>query len=374
MSVRHVTAAAMLVALTLVGGAETAHAASATNPPNPSSPASADGTTSGSTSTSSPHRVTFGIGAASKGKLDGRTAIQVVVPRGGTYKDQVVVVNLAYTPLTLSLYSVDVHNDANGRLEPDVASVTPKDLGAWVALATPGGTRQIKVPAKGRLVVPLTVHVPRNAPVGDHLSGVMVGLHAQAQGSGQTSTDLNVEQRVGLRLSVRVAGQLRARLTVVNLSATYSGTVNPFGKGSARVTYTVRNDGNVRLGGTQQLSIHGLLGSAAPNVTLPEVPVLLPGGSATFSVDVPDVVPVGLLTAEVSVAATSAAGDANPPADLAVGTARFWAIDWTLLALALALSILLAWWYRHRRRRAPVAPGRREVGARADLVSSGDSI
>ena len=343
--------------------------------PSPAPTASPTGTSTVKPSgTPAPDRVTFGLGAASKGNLDGRTAIQVVEPRGFTFRDQVAVVNLSLTPLTLHLYAVDVHNDVNGRLEPDVASQKPTDLGLWVTLDTPGGSHQIVVPAQGRLLVPISVHVPKNAPVGDHVAGIMVGLNTQAQGQGKTATNLNVEKRVGMQLSVRVAGQLTSQLSVTDMHVTYSGAISPFARGTAHVTYDIRNTGTVRLSGTQSLSIQGLLGSAAPVVDVPDVPMLLPGGVAAVSLDVPGVLPAGPLTADVTVNPQSAPGDADPPSQPATASTRFWAIDWTLLALIMLLVLGIAWFVRYRRRRPTPEPGRRVRGSTTpDLVGAGSA-
>ncbi len=270
-------AAASIIGVSLLGGAPVATAAPRADSPIPSPSASSSG--SGTTATpNNAQRVTFGIGAATHNKLDGRSEIRVLAPLGGDYKDQVAVVNVSAQPLALKVYAANMRNDASGRLEADPAADKPTDLATWLRLTTPTGTSTVVVPKKGMVFVPVTLHVPKNAAVGDHMAAIVVSLSSTGRSSGSTAPNVTLDQRVGLRLALRVAGPMNPHLTVANISANYSGTLNPFGKGKARVTYTVRNDGNLRLGGTQSVTIHGLFGTAAPNVKLSRRPSA-PAGS-----------------------------------------------------------------------------------------------
>jgi hypothetical protein len=358
--VRAATAIGLLALSTLAAtsAAQATTVDSATTAPSPSASPSAS---AGAAQPASPNKVTFGIGTATKGRLDRRQGIQLVEARGSVAYDAVAVVNQAFVPLVLEVYAVDVFNDVNGNLQPQVAAVKATDAGSWVTLANPGGKRTITVPAKGTVVIPVTVRVPKNAPVGDHLAGIMVSLTAKGQGSGDKPATVDLEQRVGLRVSVRVAGQLKPELTISGLLARYTGSLNPFGKGTAQISYVVTNTGNIKLGARQEVTIHSLIGSAAPNVAVADVPVLLPGGSATITLQVPDVLPLVFLTADVTVIPAAAVGDADPALAIATASTHFWAIPWTLLALMIALGLMIAWWVRRMRRRTPSEPGRREM-------------
>ena len=48
-------------------------------------------------------------------------------------------------------------------------------------------------------------------------------------------------------IELRVTGPLRAGLQVESISTGFNDPLNPFGTGSATVSYTVHNTGNVRL-------------------------------------------------------------------------------------------------------------------------------
>ena len=340
-------------------------AASPSPSPSPSGPAS---------SNPSDINVTFGVGPATKGgAIDRRTSFSFLQPRLGVANDYVTVVNLSSRPITLNLYPADALNQADGTLglQPRYAKRT--DLASWITLKTPTGKAFVVVPGRSNVLVPFTVRVPAKAYVGDHLAGIVASVVAKGQTPGDLTTAVAFEQRVGVRVGMRVAGQLKPELTIESLSATYVGTLNPVSPGRATVSYTVRNTGNIRLGGRQSVRVHGLFGPAAEAVGLADIPLLLPGGSAQVTVDVPDVWPLVWLTADVTVVPLGAAGDANPPIGDVTASVSFWGIPWVLLGIILLILLLGLWWLRHRRAVPPPVPGRRERAREADLVAAGTS-
>jgi hypothetical protein len=193
------------------------------------------------------------------------------------------------------------------------------------------------------------VKIPKDAYVGDHLAGIVASLVSEGTTPGDRGTNVKFEQRVGIRLGVRVAGVLKPALEIKDLSATYAGTLNPFGKGNVTVTYTVTNTGNVRLGGMQEVSVHGLIGPTATAGKLENVPMLLPGNSAKVTVTVPDILPVGYETVDLSINGLAVAGDADPATEVASASANFWAVAWTLFAGLLALAAIASGVARQRR-------------------------
>ncbi len=336
---------------------------------SPSPAPSGSGSSAGAASTP----VTFGIGPSTKGKIDSRSGFTTLVQAGGSTRDEFAVVNLTEAPLTLNIYAADAYNSPDGTLALEPASTKPVDAAAWVRFATPTGKGFIVLKPRETRYIPFTVRVPKNAYAGDHLAGVIASTVTAGQTPGERGTDLKLEQRVALRLGVRVAGELRPELTIENLTASYTGTLNPFGTGTAVVSYTVHNTGNVRLGGRQSVHVQGLTGPAALATDVPDVPMLLPGGTAAVTLPVEGVSPLLHLTAAVTVTVLAPAGDANPPAAVATATTTFWAIPWTLLALLLLAAIVGAWFWR-RRASGGSGPGRREAGSTpgsAELVSAG---
>ncbi|GAA1816749.1 hypothetical protein [Nesterenkonia flava] len=64
----------------------------------------------------------------------------------------------------------------------------------------------------------------------------------------QDSGGVGMESRVGVRVHLRVAGDLVPTLAVTGLETRYEGSWNPFTPGTLYVDYRVENTGNVRLG------------------------------------------------------------------------------------------------------------------------------
>jgi hypothetical protein len=339
-------------------------------PPANAGTASPSPTPSSSARASEQPRITFGLGPATDQQVDRRSGFNLVGVRGARLVDQVAIVNLAREPLTVNLYAADIVNGADGSLQLAPSAAEPVDAARWVRFATPSGQRFVTVAPRATVVVPLTVTVPDDAFVGDHLAGVVASVVARGQAPGQRGTDVELEQRIAVRLAVRVGGVLAPQLVVEDVDAGYAGVPNPLGAGTATVRYTVRNTGNVRLGGAQQVVVSGVLGGSAAASSVPDIPMLLPGGSATVSVPVAEVRPVGLMTATVTVTALGAAGDANPPSEVATGSTSFWAVPWLLLAMLLLLVAMVALW-RRRVVQPPAAPtGRREAASSSALVGS----
>jgi hypothetical protein len=345
--------------------AAAASADTATPTPSPSPSAS-----SGGSGTDLSGNVTFGIGPATKGIIDRRLNFNYLQARLGSVSDQVGVVNLSTQPLTLNLYPADALNQTDGVLGLQPRNVKPQDLASWITLKTPTGKAYVVVPPRTTIYVPFTVKVPNKALIGDHLAGIVASIVAAGQTPGDLSTNVAFEQRVGVRVAMRVAGQLHPELKIENLTAHYVGSTNPLSAGSSVVTYTVRNTGNVRLGASQSVRVHGFFGPDAQSTGVPDIALLLPGGSATVTVNVPGVWPLVYLQADVTLIPLSPPTEANPQIGVFTASTSFWAIPWVVLAILLILILLLLWWLRRRRATPPPAAGRRERGRDTDLVTS----
>ena len=347
----------------------TGPALAASSSPSPSpKPTGASGSGSATTGAAV---ITFGIGPSTKQQVDRRPNYNMLAPRGGEVKDELAVVNLTYQPLTLNLYAADGLNAADGSFTLQPGYVKPKDTAKWVTFGGRGAKGFVVLQPREKVYVPFTVKIPMDAFIGDHLGGVVASLVSQGSTPGDRNTSIKLEQRVGIRLGVRVAGVLTPKLEISDVQASYAGTVNPFGRGTATITYKVKNTGNVRLGGQQEVTVHGVVGPAASAGKLADIPLLLPGNSAQVSVTVPDVTPVFYETADISVSGLGAAGDADPPVEVTSASTSFWAIPWTALAGVLGLLAVGAGVMRMRR--TPTSPNGSSTNASAstpDLVST----
>jgi hypothetical protein len=358
LTLRTLTPAVLVVLIGSLGLAPS-NAASASPKPSPSPPA-----TPGASAANAATNATFGLGPASKGKVDRRNGYSFLQAKGTVLSDEVAVINLGTAPLTLNVYAADAVNGPDGTLGLQPGAKQPVDSAAWVTFTTPSGKGYVVVPGRtvkgpSTVIVPFTVHVPKNAEVGDHLAGIVASLVTQGQTPGDRSANVKLEQRIAIRMATRIAGVLKAELQVEKLTASYQGSLSPVGKGTAVLTYTVRNTGNVRLGGRQSINIHGLVGPSASPQQADDIPLLLPGYTADVTVTVPGVAPFVYETADVSIAALAAVGDANPVANVATVSTHFWAVPWTLLALLLLLGLIGGWWWRRRSSIPPEPQGRR---------------
>lgn len=362
-----VVAAATIAVL----AAPAAHAAPRVDPTPAPTTSSASGDASG-------QRATFGIGPMRVGSKD--PFFSYVSAPGGAYADQVGLFNFSTTPITLTVYPADLSNTGDGSIAASLQKDSLRDAGSWIHLSKPVLT--VKVPGSnskgpGIVALPFRVDVPSTITPGDHTGAIVASL--RTLGKNPQGQNIYLDQRIGARVYIRLAGDVQPALTVTDVKAEYAGSLNPFARGTAVVSYRITNTGNLRLGAKQSVTVKGLVGPTADSEPLEDIKVLLPGGSATVTTRVTGILPLGLMTASVSVdGVVPEASDVSAP-DTVTETARFWAIPWLLLAVLLLVGIGLARWLRRRRSAEPEPPtGRRVKGSGSDggpdlLVDSGSS-
>ncbi len=350
--------ATLLLALVLTGlglSAGPASADTATPTPTPSPSASA------ANATPDPNRVTFGIQPASPDKAgvivpDQRPYLYYVGAPGSTISDHVALVNYGLKPIVATVYSADARNDQQGGFTLLTGQEKSTDAGAWTSLSTDrltltiaGRTTNSKLQQTyGYAVVPVAIKIPATATPGDHVGAVLVSV--KSAGTAAQGPNVQLDQRVGTRMFIRVAGALEPRIVVENLSATYDGTPNPAGPGSATVSFTVANRGNVKLGGRIKVDVSGLVGRSA-SIDLPDLQLLLPGNSVDLTATVPGVAPQLRSTASVTLTPLKLTADSDPALPDVSESTSFWTIPWTSIGL-IALILLLGgftWYRRHRR-------------------------
>jgi hypothetical protein len=315
-------------------------------------------------------RVTFGVEPASGRGADGRPFFSFGVTPGAIVFDHVAVLNYSSIPLSLQLYATDAIETTGGGFGLLPASVRPTGAGSWISL--PSRFATVRVPAEsakapGQVVVPLVVRIPDHAAPGDHAGGVVVSL--RTVGANRSGQKVILLQRVGTRVFIQVAGALAPKLAVTDLHANYDGTLNPVGKGRVRVSYLLRNTGNVDLAVDQSVAVSGWLGGKR-QVAVPKVLFLLPGLSLPESVVIPGVWPQFLLHATVSARPMAAAGITVTARMLPLTTSTsLWAIPWPLLGLVALVT--LAGFLAHRARsRARARSVARPVAARPQVVTA----
>lgn len=288
--------------------------------------------------------VTWGVRTADNDHGTQRENFRYTLDPGATLKDELVVTNHGEQPLALDVYAADGYTTTAGRLDALTRDTASSAVGTWLE---PGVGRLRLAPGESE-TVPFTIRVPDDATPGDHAGAVLTSRTVTAQDSG-----LDYEARSGIRVHLRVAGDLAPRLTVTGAHVEYHHPPNPFGLGDATVTYTVRNEGNVRLAARQQVSVAGPFGWLRADGAADDVPELLPGESWPVSVRVDGVVPLVRLGADAVLTAELPAVDGATPGIAPVEAhASGWAVPWALLAAVVASVLAVVVLVRRRRSRA----------------------
>ncbi|MDA0634349.1 hypothetical protein OUY22_13065 [Nonomuraea sp. MCN248] len=260
---------------------------------------------------------------------DGRSVIDLELAGGQQVVEHVAVINRSTEPVDFAIDANDGYLTSKGYFDMRPSDAEPADGGAWITVP-----ERVTIAAGATSVVPVTVSIPRNATPGDHPAGVTASLETV---SGQ----VRVQNRVGVRLNIRVTGDYVAKVAVTGVRAEYVGSWNPFAAGSVEVTYTVANEGNVRLVTDNQVLTSTLVGESDWNdPSAARARELMPGGSRTFTARVPGAWPLGPIGTTV-MALPSPAGEPLPGAAAqrsAVG-ATVWALPWPQLGF-LALLVL----------------------------------
>jgi hypothetical protein len=351
-----VVIAFLVVALTTVialAGAPLAGAAPAST--TPTSPANGGtGTTSGSTGQ---QRATFGVGPATLSARDPRSYFSYDMGAGGSYTDRVAVVNYGQIPLSLQVFAADLGNAENGDISVGLQGTQFNDAGGWIKMNATVQT--ITVPAAKKspalVILPFRISVPARADPGDHGAAIVAVL--STLGKNAKGQNVKLDQRVASRMYIRVAGPLHPALGIEDLTVSYHGLLNPIGKGTATVSYTVRNTGNVRLGGDETVRVTGLFGAKTKVISAPKIDLLFPRATQKVTVKVIGVLPTIFDKTKVTV--TPLLFNDQPPMPLvtAVKTKFFHAIPWSLIGLVALIMLLGVLGVLVRRARRKPRPG-----------------
>ncbi|SNT45506.1 protein of unknown function [Asanoa hainanensis] len=275
-----------------------------------------------------------------------RSSFSYAVNPGGKVDDTMVVANHGKTALDLAVYAADGYTTKTGQLDLLTTDKKSKAIGVWLR----AGSERVTIQPGKSVDVPFTVAVPANATPGDYVGGVVTSLTQPDQEQG-----INVERRLGIRVKLRVGGDLTPQLAIENLKVSYAGSGNPFAKGDATVTYTIHNTGNALESAKQAVSLSGPFGwLRATSGEVPAAPELMPGESWTVTVPVHGVAPALRLsaTATLTPLITDASGSTTP-LDTIAATTHGWAVPWTLLLFVVVLiAVVIAIVVLTRRGRA----------------------
>jgi len=295
--------------------------------------------------------VTWALQPGTDGLPDGRVSLRHTADPGETLAESLVLTNFSPQPAAFAVYASDgtVTGEGSFDLIPDAEESTGG--GSWVALGAVEGAAPrddgiaVTLDAGASVVIPLTVSVPSDASPGDHPAGIVAELLPDA------ATEVQIASRVGVRLHLRVSGDVAASARPDAVQASYEPSWNPFAPGILTVRYDVANTGNVRVGTESVVRVAGPFGALAVE---PEADVrreILPGQTSPAEVRIP-VWPLLLVEGSARVQ-PSAVGEDVIESALAAASSEFtaWTIPWSQLAL-IAGVILLVLGIRRARSRA----------------------
>lgn len=275
-------------------------------------------------------QLTFGVQTAGAKKPDQRPYFAYSATPGAAVADNVAVLNYSDKPVTFKLYASDAFNTSSGGFDLLAGDKQAKDVGSWIKLAR----NQVTVPSRGTAIVPFSLAVPGIVTPGDHVGGIVASVPTEVK--DPSGNVIKVDQRVGLRVYLRVAGELHPELKLEDVSLQYRGTLNPFGRGGLTIKYTVRNVGNVRLAAKQAVRLGNLFGTSLRDSTV-ALPELLPGNAYNVEVPVKEILPALRTSATITVDPMAMPGDKDPKLFPVSAKLTFWAIPWTLLVLLVVL-------------------------------------
>lgn len=295
------------------------------------------------------------------------------VEPGQVIEDTVVIGNLGSDTLPLTMVATDGLNASDGRFDLLETAATPDDIGTWVQLETDqeGKAGQAVIPPGEERRVGFTITVPENATPGDHVGGIVSSLVTQEKDEEGRMAQL--DSRVAARVYLFVEGELDPQLEVSDVQTDYAGSfLNPF-SGSATVSWTVRNPGNIRLAGEQVVSIGGFAGWGATETTV-ELPEVLPGNEIRQTVKIDDVPSAIRLGTTVEVQPEDPNKRVADPIEPAAASTTIWAMPWLLvLVLVVAAAVFWLLMRRQRRHRAEVASLRAELEQQQEPAATPES-
>jgi hypothetical protein len=324
---------------------------------------------SAATSSSKPApRAFFGLGPATKGKIDGRPYFSWSASPGSFLNDEVAFVNFGANPVTITVFVTNAVATPHGGTAFLSKGKAHGGLVAWVKLHLPKGSPVLHLAPHSKIFVPVSAVFPKNAQPGDHVGAIVASLSSVVQSKNHVKVHL--VQQVADRIIARISGRLQPRLSVAGMRIAYDDPLNPAATNPATLSFTIVNSGNEVLGGKVSVSVSGLLGSAKNRTDIISVPAMLPGGTDAASVKVDGVYPGFLETGKVNIKPLVPVGQFDQGLKPYSGEVSFWAVPWVpVIIVILIVLIPSGLWYRRRRRRR--AGSKAPAGQPSAVISGG---
>ncbi|WP_448059703.1 hypothetical protein [Cellulomonas hominis] len=302
------------------------------------------------------------------GAPDGRQSFRSELDAGQTATENAVLTNYSDSAVTFELTASDGLISEDGSFDILQNGEEPQDGGAWITVQD-----EVEVGPESSVVVPFRITVPADAVPGDHPAGLTAGISSDSVSAAGTGVGL--QARVGLRIHLRVAGEITAALEVPSMSVRYEYSWNPFAPGRAVVTYDVENAGNVRVRSAETVQIAGPFAIGPRDAAVARPQEMLPSTSRSVTRVIDGLWPLARLgTTLVATPSSIGEDDLGPTAPAVVTVTRTsWVVPWPQLVLLVLLvgAVVLVRRARSRRRAdfADALRRAREEGARVGAAS-----
>lgn len=293
----------------------------------------------------------------------GRPNFTYDVNPGEVIADSMNVTNTGPGALELTIYAADAFTTATGAVDILENGEPSVDAGTWVA----PGVASLSLEPGASVDVPFTLTVPADATPGDHSAAIVASLLP-----GDSTDQVKVERRLGLRIDMRVSGELAPAAEIRSLATDWGAAgVNPFGGGTTTVSYELVNTGNVRLSSLEDLRLSGIGGAAGVAMTGGEIPELLPGSAITITREITTGA-IGPLTGALTVYLQPVGAFTDVPVAVTADLSAF-ALPWSLVILVvlllLAAACVVVWVWRRRRLDLLMAGYGSEAGPGAERLA-----
>ena len=316
-------------------------------------------------------RTTWTVEPAHGDGADDRVSLRHDVDPGGSVTDAIEVRNFGPGAATFRVYASDGVVGESGAFDILPLGQESTDAGTWVtfddvpaASLDSAGAMTLQLEPDSSTVIPVSIAVPEDTVPGDHPAGIVAELVPADEHRVQLTS------RVGIRLHLRVGGDLAARVEATGVDVDWSPGWNPFASGDLRVSYLLQNTGNVRLGTSAGLAVAGPFGllPASAQDTRREI---LPGEGVQVVADVP-LWALFWTQGEITVTPAVVGADA-PEAEVTPSSTEVESVTIPWPQLAVVLLIAAAGYLRRRRRKhADRAVQARIDAAVAEATASSD--
>ena len=217
---------------------------------------------------------------------------------GEAAQRQAMVINRTDESRRVLVYPVDATVTAQGDFALGPRHAVPGGMAAWTRLPV----SELTLAPHSTVPLPFHLTVPADAAPGDYTGGIVIetALPGRAQHvGGDFAVQMNLVQRIGVRIYLTLAGQAHRSVHVGQLTSERTGD-------GIRFSVPVTNTGNVRLDPRAELAFKGF--RLPPRLEMSRVETLLPGSTVALTAlwRNPSLVAAGTVTATVDL------GDARP--------------------------------------------------------------